>query len=230
MRQFIAVTLWFCGITLCSADTIQLTSGGTVNTTVTRYKNSSFETRAPDGKTTTYSSNNVKHIDFDSRGAAKIVTRTSGVQQGTVTAFDKGAFAVTQPSGTRTFSAIFVEQADFVPDRGQSIETITHGAQVDVKQHLAIGNVTIVEFYADWCGPCKQLYPTIEELAKSDPEVAVRKIDIVDWGSAVSKQYHIDSVPHVEVYDRKGKLVGTVRGVDPQGLRQFVAQAKAGSA
>src|SRR5207253_10194484 len=129
MQQVITAVLWFCVGAVCSADTIQLTSGGTVNATVTRYKNSSFETRAADGKGTTYSSNNVKHIDFDSRGSARIVTRTNGVQEGTVTAFDKGAFAVTQPSGARTFSAIFVEQADFVPDRGQSIETITHGQQ-----------------------------------------------------------------------------------------------------
>ena len=99
MRQLIAATVWLCGITFCSADTIQLTSGGTLSTTVTRYKNSSFETRAADGKTTTYSSTNVKHIDFNSRGSAKIVTRNNGVQEGTVTAFDKGSFAVTQPSG-----------------------------------------------------------------------------------------------------------------------------------
>ncbi len=39
-----------------------------------------------------------------------------------------------------------------VAGRGQPSEVISHGAQVDINQHLALGNVTVVEFYADWCG------------------------------------------------------------------------------
>lgn len=227
MRYSIAIGGWLLAAVVCSADTIQLTNGQTVSTTVTRYKNHSFEVRAADGKTSSYPANSIKRIQFDSRKSpATLTTRTNGVQRGSIAAFENGSFALVQPAGSKTFSAIFVEQAEFIPDRGQSVETITHGQQVDIKQHLALGNITLVDFYADWCGPCKQLYPTIEELVKSDPEIAVRKIDIVDWESAVSKQYGIHSIPHVDVYDRKGKLVGTVSGVDPQGLKRFVAQAK----
>lgn len=228
MQRYLAASLLFLAVAgFCRADTIQLTSGQVVNGTVTRYKNHAFEMRGANGVTTSYSSNNVRSIQFESRNSSsKLTTRTNGVQEGTITAFENGSFALTQPTGARTFSAIFVEQADFVADRGQSIEMIARGQQVDLKQHLALGNVTIVDFYADWCGPCKQLAPTIEELAKSDPEIAVRKIDIVNWDSAVTKQYHINSIPHVEVYNRKGTLVGTVSGVDPQQLKRFVAQAK----
>lgn len=216
-------------VNVCCADTIQLSSGQTINATVIRYKNHAFEVRSSDNKTTNYQSNSVKDIQFDSRSApSKVTTRTNGVQEGTVTAFQNGAFTVAQSGTTRSFSAIFVEQADFVADRGQSIEVIGHGQQVDIKQHLAAGNVTIVEFYADWCGPCKELAPTIEQLAKADPEIAVRKIDIVNWESAVSKQYNIRAIPHVEIYGRRGQLVGTVGGVNPEQIKRYVAQAKTG--
>jgi thioredoxin 1 len=63
--------------------------------------------------------------------------------------------------------------------------------------NIALGNVTIVDFYADWCGPCKAVDPMIKQLVQSDPEIAVRKIDIVEWGSAVAKQYHVSILPRV---------------------------------
>jgi thiol-disulfide isomerase/thioredoxin len=110
--------------------------------------------------------------------------------------------------------------------RVQSVEVISHGAQVDINQHLAFGNVTVVDFYADWCGPCRRLSPSLEQMARSDPEVALRKIDIVNWRTAVVQQFNIHSIPQVNVYDRSGRLVGTVVGVDFEKVKSYVAQAK----
>jgi thioredoxin 1 len=212
---------------VCQADTIQLSSGQEVKATVTKYRNHAFEVQTEDGKSESYPSNSVKRIQFDTRESpSKLVTRTNGAQKGKVTAFANGGFVLVQPSGTRTFPAIFVEQAEFVADRGQSIEVISHGQQIDISKHLALGNVTIVDFYADWCGPCKAVEPTIQQLAQSDPEIAVRKIDIVNWVSPVAIQYHVSTIPRVEIYGRKGELVGTVKGADPAQVRQYVAQAK----
>jgi thiol-disulfide isomerase/thioredoxin len=220
-------SLIFATTLVCHADTIQLNSGQEVKAIVTKYRNHAFEVRTEDGKNASYPSNNVKRIQFDPRESpSKLVTRTNGSQEGTVAVFENGGFVLTQPSGTRTFSAIFVETAEFVADRGQSVEVISHGQQIDVSKHLALGNVTIVEFYADWCGPCKMVDPTIKQLAQSDSEIAVRKIDIVNWSSAVARQYNVHTLPRVEVYGRKGQLIGTVRGADPDQVRQYVAQAK----
>ena len=118
--------------------------------------------------------------------------------------------------------------AAFVPQRGQPIEVISHGTQVDITRHLALGNVTIVDFYADWCGPCRMVSPTLEQMAQTDPEIALRKIDIVNWNTAVVRQYSIHSIPQVNVYNRGGQLVGTVVGADAEGVKRYVAQAKAG--
>jgi thiol-disulfide isomerase/thioredoxin len=115
-----------------------------------------------------------------------------------------------------------------VAGRGQQVKVISHGAQVDIAQHLALGNVTVVDFYADWCGPCKQLSPSLEQMAQTDPEIALRKIDIVNWDTAVAKQYNIHSIPQVNVYNRGGFLVGTVVGTDAEEVKRYVAQAKTG--
>jgi thiol-disulfide isomerase/thioredoxin len=118
--------------------------------------------------------------------------------------------------------------AAVVAGRSQQVEVISHGAPVDITKHLALGNVTVVDFYADWCGPCKQLSPSLEQMARTDPEIALRKIDIVNWKTPVVKQYNIHSVPQVNVYNRGGRLVGTVVGADVDKVKSYVAQAKTG--
>src|SRR5213080_4875914 len=113
-----------------------------------------------------------------------------------------------------------------VAGRGQPSEVISHGAQVDINQHLALGNVTVVDFYADWCGPCRRLSPSLEQMARSDADIALRKIDIVNWRTPVVQQFNIHSIPQVNVYDRSGRLVGTVVGIDFDKVKSYVAQAK----
>jgi len=112
--------------------------------------------------------------------------------------------------------------------RVEPITVISHGAQVDISKHLALGNVTVVDFYADWCGPCRELAPSLEQLARSDPEIALRKIDIVNWKMPVARQFNVHSIPQVSVYNRGGTLVGTVNGADIDKIKSYVAQAKVG--
>ncbi len=211
------------------ADTIQSNSGSEIVGTVTKYANSSFAVRGADGKVQAYSSNSIKRIVFDPRPIpAKVASRTKGALEGKVSLYENGSFAFAGPAGTEKLPAIFIDQISFGGDRGPEIDTISKGSQVDLSKHLVLGSVTIVDFYADWCGPCKQLSPTLEQLAKTDPEIALRKIDIINWESAVAKQYQVTSIPRVEIYNRTGKLVGTVRSVSPEEVRQYVAKAKQG--
>ena len=110
--------------------------------------------------------------------------------------------------------------------RGEPIKVISHGARVDLNQHLVLGNVTVIDFYADWCGPCRQFSPSLEQMARDDADIALRTIDIVDWKTAVAQQFNIHSIPQVNVYARSGRLVGTVLGVDLERVKSYVAQAK----
>src|SRR5213076_3619220 len=89
----------FAATLVCRADTIQLSSGQEVKATVTKYRNHAFEVRIDDGKSASYLSNNVKRIQFEPRELpSKLVTRTNGSQEGTVTTFQNGVFTLTQAS------------------------------------------------------------------------------------------------------------------------------------
>ena len=209
-----------------AADTIQPTSGAEISGTVTKYANNSFEVRAEDGQTRTLSASSVKRIDFGNRTMpVKVASRTKGALEGSIASFENGGFNFTGPNGAEKLSLVFVDRVTFAAERGAAVDVIARGNQVDISKHLAPGLVTIVDYYADWCGPCRQISPVLEQMARTDPEIALRKVDIVNWQSAVVKQYKISSIPRIEIYNRTGKLVGTA-GTSAEEIRRYVAQAK----
>ena len=70
------------------------------------------------------------------------------------------------------------------------------------------GKLVLFDFYADWCGPCRQISPHLERLAQSDPDVVLVKVDIVDWGPpAVMRNSSAD-----EVVDRSSAKSVASRG------------------
>jgi len=83
-----------------------------------------------------------------------------------------------------------------------------NGARVDLKELIVPGKITIVDFYADWCSPCKRIAPYLQRLANSDRDIFLRKIDVVKWGTPVIVQYNIRSIPDMRVFDRQGRMVG----------------------
>ena len=73
----------------------------------------------------------------------------------------------------------------------------------------------LVDFWAEWCGPCRVLGPVIESLSQEyEGRVKVAKVD-VDSSQQVAMQYGIRSIPTVMLFD-KGQIVDTIIGVRPK--------------
>lgn len=100
------------------------------------------------------------------------------------------------------------------------------GAAIDLPALLPKGKVTVVDFYADWCGPCQAMAPQLEALAKGDRRVAVVKVDIVNWDTPVARQFKLRAIPHLQVYDEEGRPVGKA-GSDFAAVKNTVARALA---
>ena len=70
--------------------------------------------------------------------------------------------------------------------------------------------LVLVDFYADWCGPCQMLTPVLEELAKKNKELKIVKIN-VDEFQQLAVQNKVLSIPAIKIY-KDGKLVNQAVG------------------
>ena len=68
----------------------------------------------------------------------------------------------------------------------------------------------LVDFFADWCGPCQMLAPVLEEIAKEKTDIKVGKIN-VDEEMELAMKYKVSSIPYLALF-KDGKIVNQMVG------------------
>ena len=71
-----------------------------------------------------------------------------------------------------------------------------------------------LDFYADWCGPCRMVTPVISEIAEERPDIKVGKIN-VDEQSELAARFDVMSIPTLVVV-KEGKIVNKAVGMRPK--------------
>lgn len=75
----------------------------------------------------------------------------------------------------------------------------------------------VVDFYADWCGPCKMMSPIIDELSTAyEGKVKIGKVN-TDENRTVASKYNIMSIPTI-LFIKNGEVVDTVVGALPKAV------------
>ena len=72
----------------------------------------------------------------------------------------------------------------------------------------------LVDFYADWCGPCKMVSPIVDEIAEERTDIIVGQTN-VDESAALAKQYKVMSIPTLIVF-KDGKESARLIGYSPK--------------
>ncbi len=79
----------------------------------------------------------------------------------------------------------------------------------------------LVDFYADWCGPCQMLGPIVEEISKEAKDFKVGKIN-VDDNEEIAREYGVMSIPCVIAYSDGKEINRSVGLVDKDTLLKLM--------
>ncbi len=83
---------------------------------------------------------------------------------------------------------------------------------------------TVFDVYADWCGPCRAVDDRLRELVAARPDLAVRKLNVVEFDSPLGKELgsRLDALPYVIVFTPSGKRID-IAGADLEKLDKALA-------
>ncbi len=108
------------------------------------------------------------------------------------------------------------------------VELSKEGEDVpSLEEHAVSGKVTLFDFYAVWCAPCRKIDAHLFPLLGKRNDLALRKLNVVDWETPLAKRYlkNIPSLPYVVVYGKDGQRVEAVAGFDLAALDRAIAKA-----
>jgi len=113
------------------------------------------------------------------------------------------------------------------PSRNRGVAEAMHLTEKSFDEVLvATEGLVMVDFWAEWCGPCQAIAPVLEELAEaSEGRVTLMKVN-VDENHGLAARYGIQSIPTI-LFFKEGAVVDRVLGAAPKAVLQSIVNARA---
>jgi len=89
---------------------------------------------------------------------------------------------------------------------------------------ITSNDMVVVDFWADWCGPCKSFGPVFEKVSEDHPDVVFAKVDTQNEQEIVS-WFNIRSIPTVMIFRGKVVVFAQPGALPESGLREVVSRA-----
>ena len=82
--------------------------------------------------------------------------------------------------------------------------------------------LVVVDFFAEWCGPCKMIAPMLQEMSEQMSNVVFLKVD-VDQNEEAAAEYNISAMPTF-IFFKGGKKVNEMMGANAEKLKQMITE------
>lgn len=83
--------------------------------------------------------------------------------------------------------------------------------------------LVLVDFYADWCGPCKMMAPVLEEVANTIKDVTIVKLN-VDEDPAIAQKFNVMSIPTLVLFKNGSEIATTIGYQAKPQVLEFIKQ------
>lgn len=96
------------------------------------------------------------------------------------------------------------------------------GSYEEYKSVIADSSLTVIDFTAKWCGPCKMIAPLFEKMHESFPDANFAKVDVdLDETSAICSECYISAMPTFVLF-RNGVKIDEMKGANGKALEALV--------
>jgi peroxiredoxin len=181
-------------------------------------------------------------------GQGEMVYKVTSLQANP--SFPEGTFTFTPPPGAKEYAPPKEENLEGQPAPDFSLQSLDGKTYKlsDLK-----GKVLLLDFWATWCGPCREELPIIEKLHKEfsgkglvvlgindEDKATVQQFvkqqkltftNLLDSGGAVARAYKVTAIPRVILIDKDGKIVKDITGYSPENekiLRELITKLLGG--
>lgn len=117
-----------------------------------------------------------------------------------------------------------------LPPGADAADLAVGGADVpELAVHAAKDKVTVFDFSAAWCVPCRKVERHMRKIMTRRQDVAWRRLDVANWDTPLSKHYlaHVQSLPYLMIYGRDGQLIREINAADLPALDAAIAEGMA---
>ncbi len=97
--------------------------------------------------------------------------------------------------------------------------------QSNFNETIENNDILIIDFWAPWCGPCKQFGPVFEKVAQENPDVAFAKIN-TETEQELAGHFKIQSIPTLMVIKEKSLVYNQAGAMDEANFNNLVSQIK----
>ena len=92
------------------------------------------------------------------------------------------------------------------------------------KEVLEEEGLVLVDFYADWCGPCQMMKPVLEEFADANKDLKVLGVNIDD-NEDLAEEYEVSTIPCMVLFKKGEEVAREIAVVSPKKLKKMVEKA-----